>query len=81
MSHETTSVSIPSDALLKMIERLLRFRYAEICRHMVAADLLSILEQYGFPVTKGLAEAIVNANDEESLALLSNIYSPVRHGT
>jgi hypothetical protein len=56
--------------LVKMIERLLNFPFATICRHSVAADLLDQLGRHGAPVTDDLARAIVGADDETALRLL-----------
>jgi hypothetical protein len=64
-------VEIPADKLLRMVRRLLEFPYPQICRHSVACDLLSLLEEHGYPVTDGLAAAVVRADDGKALELLN----------
>jgi hypothetical protein len=61
---------IPASVLWRAIRVLLNFPYPQICRHSVAADLLSILEEHGVPVSAELASAVVRAEDDEALALL-----------
>jgi hypothetical protein len=63
-------VQIPADKLLRMVRRLLEFPYPQICRHSVACDLLSLLEEHGYPVTDALAAAVVRADDGKALELL-----------
>jgi hypothetical protein len=53
-----------------MVERAMQFPYPTICRHLVAADLLSTLEEHGYRMPEGLAHAVVNAHDEDALAIL-----------
>ena len=62
--------AIPSEQILTMIQQLLKFPFPQICRHSVCADLLSLLEQNGYPVSGDLAGAVIQANDEVSLKLL-----------
>ena len=58
--------------LLKAIRNAIAFPYSQICKHVVAADLLSVLEKHGVEVSKELADAVVSANDEEALTLLAS---------
>jgi len=62
---------IPQARIIHIIERMMRFPYPTICRHSVAADLLSLLEEYGRPVSTELARAIVQADDDTALVLLA----------
>jgi hypothetical protein len=66
-----TKVVIPAEVILKQIEWLMKFPYPTICRHLVAANLLSTLEEHGYPVSKELARAVVGADDDAALALLA----------
>jgi hypothetical protein len=59
--------------ILNMVRNLMKFRYPQICRHLVAADLLSLLDSKGASVSADLADAVVNANDEEALRLLGEV--------
>ena len=61
---------IPQERILHIIERMMRFPHPTVCRHLVAADLLSLLGEYGFPVSQELAKAVVGADDEKALELL-----------
>lgn len=54
-----------------MIDRLLTFPFPQICRHNVACTLLDILERHGYPVSTELAGAVVRAEDEIALTLLT----------
>lgn len=65
--------AIPVAAIYKMAERLLNFPYSQICRHAVAADLLSLLEEAGEPISEALAKAVVEANDFEALEELKKV--------
>jgi hypothetical protein len=64
--------NINPKVLVKMIERLLKFPYGTICKHHVAAQLLAILEQHGYPLSqeKALVKAVIDADDESALELL-----------
>jgi hypothetical protein len=63
-------VMIPASKIMAMIAGTIAFPYPKICKHLVAADLLSLLEEHGFPVTTELAGAVVNADDEVALDLI-----------
>jgi len=67
---------IEPSVLVTMIERLLKFPYPQICRHSVAGTLLDHLERAGAPVSKELARAVVQADDELALALLHTLNIP-----
>lgn len=64
------SVSIPQEVIFAAIEKLMHFPFPQVCRHLVALELLSILEQHGATVSEELARAICQAKDEEALTLL-----------
>jgi hypothetical protein len=65
-------LSIPLSVLETMIISLISFPYPQICKHLVACDLLSIIEEHGGDVPYELAQAIAQANDERALELLIN---------
>ncbi len=67
---------IANEQIFGMIKRLLSFPYPTICRHSVAADLLSLLEESGEEITDSFAELakhIIEAQDQEALHYLSQI--------
>ena len=67
---------IPDEKIFKMIKQLMKFPYSQICIHVVASNLLSALEESGYPVTddfKALAHAVVFAEDEEAIKLIGKI--------
>lgn len=61
------------EELTRMIKRLIEFPYARICKHSIAADLLSLLNDHGYLINEDLADAIVNAKDEKALKILNQI--------
>jgi hypothetical protein len=48
--------------------RVIAYPFPKICKHLVAANMLSDMEQIGFEVTKEIARAVVEADDESALA-------------
>lgn len=56
--------------LFSFVRNAIDFPYPQICKHSVAADLLSLLEKHGVPISKELADAVVQADDERALSLL-----------
>lgn len=65
---ETTG--IPTAVVLRMVRGLLEFPYPQICRHLVAAELLGALEAAGHLVNPELISATWNAYDLDALDLL-----------
>lgn len=63
--------SVNLEAILyPMIRRLLSFPFPTICRHSVALDLLSLLEEHGYKVDPELIAATSRADDTLALQLL-----------
>lgn len=73
MTEPTTTepTGIPSPVVIEMVKNLLRFPFPQICRHLVAAELLGALEDAGCSVPDGAIAATFNAYDEEALELMS----------
>lgn len=70
---EKREVQIPASALVEIIRRMLELPEPTICRHSVAAWLLSVLERHGCKVSDALAHAVVFAEpDEDALRLLDS---------
>lgn len=60
--------------IYKMIIGLLKFPYPQICRHLVALELLSLLEKNGYEISEELAKYISKASecDSEAIDLIVN---------
>ena len=61
---------ISKQDILKVIKELIEFPDSKICKHHVAATLLSLLEAKGYKLDNDLVKAIVDADDETSLSIL-----------
>lgn len=59
--------------LWEMVFNMVNFPYPQICRHSVACDLLSLLEETGDIVPDRLAAAVVQAQDLEANSILKEI--------
>lgn len=75
MSKE--QVSVPASLLVEAVRNLLKFPYSRICKHLVVADLLSILEQHGVPITEETVKAVIIADDETALRELAILQDQV----
>lgn len=66
---------IKYDDILEIIEGLIKFPYAQICRHSDALELLNLCEEKGLTISGELAKAICNAStgDEKALELLKEL--------
>lgn len=62
---------IKEEKVFEIIRNLLGFPYPQICRHLVALDLLSLLIEHGVNVDENLIKAVVSCDDIEALELLS----------
>lgn len=69
--EKNTTISLPLDVVLNEVRWLLDFPFPQVCRHLVAGRLLDQLERHGYPLTNGLARAVVRAEDEKALELLN----------
>lgn len=59
--------------ILALVRGAVRFPYPQVCKHLVALDLLNMLGEKGYNVREDLAAAIVEARDEDALAILGLI--------
>jgi hypothetical protein len=64
---------VPASELLKLVENLLRIPAPRICRHLVACDILSMLESNGFKIPVELAQAVVSCEDDVALQHLETL--------
>lgn len=76
MDHQ--EVNISAIQVLKLIHRYINFPFSQICKHSVACDFLSLLEENGYPVTndfKNLVKHVLDASagDEAANILLSKM--------
>lgn len=63
--------------VLTLVKNAIAFPFPQICKHTVAANLLSMLEKRGEPVTESfqrLVKAVTQAKDEDALEILENDY-------
>jgi hypothetical protein len=61
------NVNITEQDIFKQVSQIINFPYPMICKHFIAANLLSMLEECGYPATeqfKALATHIVRAEDD-----------------
>ena len=73
MATHKSKVCFTREDVLKIIKNTINFPYPQICKHLVAANLLSMLEERGEPPTESferLAKAVVRAYDDEALLIL-----------
>jgi hypothetical protein len=47
--------------------RVIAYPFPQICKHLVASNMLSDMEELGFDVTQEVARAVVQADDEAAL--------------
>ncbi len=61
--------------IYKLIYNLVNFPFSQICIHNQALNLLSLLEEKGFTISKDLVKSISDASggDEESSRILGEI--------
>jgi hypothetical protein len=64
--------SIPVTDVFAFISKVISFPQPQMCKHLIAADLLSLLIKHGIEVSSDLAEAVVGADDETALRLLND---------
>ncbi len=67
-TKKADAVGIESTALFGYVLSLVRFPFAQKCRHAVALDLLSIMEEHGVDLPEGLVEAICKSSEGDATA-------------
>lgn len=58
--------------IIELVAQLLNFPHPKVCKHYVAANLLSILEKHGVPVSDDLAKAVVDGDDDKAKLYLED---------
>ena len=56
--------------VLTLVRGAIKFPFPQVCKHLVALDLLNLLITKGYEVREELASAVVEARDEDALQLL-----------
>ena len=61
--------------VLRVMQEMIEFPYAEICRHNVACSLYGMLEKHGVELPVELAKTLVDCSegDERSLEIIENL--------
>jgi hypothetical protein len=62
---------IDNQRIWHMIEGLLKFPYPQICRHAVALDLLSLIEESGEKLDPTFVKAVSQAEDDVALNIIN----------
>lgn len=62
---------IPPTEIVTIIRGLLTFPFPQVCRHLVALNLLELLQEHGAVVPEDLARAVCRAEDAAALDALS----------
>lgn len=57
--------SLLNKKVLKMVMNSIQFPYASICKHLVALDLLNMLEELGIEIDSNLVKAISEGSTGE----------------
>lgn len=52
----------------KMWRSVIEYPFSQVCKHLVASNMLSEMEKLGFEVTKEVADSVVKCDDEAALA-------------
>ena len=70
---ETTRFS--DSQLLVLVRKILMHRGGQVCKHTIAADVLELMEQGGYPLNEQvpLVSAVVEADDETALKILNDL--------
>lgn len=65
---------LPASAIMTIVRGLLEFPYPQICRHLVAAELLAALDENGHPIEPGLIKATWEADDITALSFMEHSF-------
>ena len=57
-------------ALFENVLKTIQYPNATVCKHYVAANILSLMEKHGVPISKEMAYAVVNGEDEDAEIIL-----------
>lgn len=66
---------VPSEALLKLVRGLLDYPFPQVCRHLVAHDVLTIMKESGVEIPDELLRAVTHAKDDEAKQILEPLIS------
>lgn len=64
---------LTTDQCYELVEGLLKFPYSQVCVHLVACNILDIMQRNGYELNDDLVKHVVNCNDSEALAIVRDI--------
>lgn len=64
---------IDSVEILKIVRGLIKFPYPQICRHMIACELLGLLKDSGEDISDELMRYVVRADDISSYPIINEM--------
>lgn len=68
LQEKDAEIARLSKALDATWRKVIAYRMPQVCKHLVAANMLSDMEELGFEVPQDLAKAVVWCDDETALA-------------
>lgn len=68
---QSNAIMLTDKDVLQIVKKLMNFPFPTICRHAVASDLLSMLEERGWKCPRDLAESVIKAEDQKALDILT----------
>ncbi len=66
-------MAVSDRALLALVEKLLDFPFPQICRHLVAHDLLQAMREAGAEIPDQLIDAVTQAQDTSAKQQLAEL--------
>lgn len=66
-------MAVPDRALLQLVEKLIDFPFPQICRHLVAHDLLQAMREAGAEIPDELIDAVTQAQDASAREQLAQL--------
>ena len=73
LCKQSENPTISEKDIYSIITKLIEFPNGQICKHLVACNLLSMLDGNGFSLDEQLVKNIVDEEDEEALDILNEI--------
>ena len=70
------------DSIYEYVKHLVSINQPQICRHLVALNLLDLLERHGESLNIGLVEALNECSngDERALKIIDKLFNPTTEG-
>jgi len=68
-------IAVPYAVLVRIIERIIEYRQPQVCKHLVALDIVNLLHDTSvLSFSTPLIQAISDGDDEQALALIQEMY-------